>query len=148
MLFHIFVDAWCQVERVLKPGGALVVYGYGLCSLDEPAAQETLNRVSLEDRMWLPMGGKSKTVTYMHNLLGKRRTRRTGETGRGHRRQIHYCWFKTNSLTLLTKVVPYDFLDMYALLAVIRFCLYCKVFSLEKAVRHFDWWLGFNILLC
>lgn len=34
-----------EVERVLKPGGAFVVYGYGLTSLDEPKAEETLSYV-------------------------------------------------------------------------------------------------------
>ncbi|KAK7087751.1 putative methyltransferase DDB_G0268948 [Littorina saxatilis] len=34
---------YAEVERVLKPGGAFVVFGYGLSTLDEPKAQETLN---------------------------------------------------------------------------------------------------------
>ena len=36
-----------EVDRVLKPGGALVVYGYGQPRLDEPAAEETMNYVRM-----------------------------------------------------------------------------------------------------
>ena len=36
-----------EVERVLKPGGAFVVFGYGLTTLDEPEAEETLRYVRM-----------------------------------------------------------------------------------------------------
>jgi ubiquinone/menaquinone biosynthesis C-methylase UbiE len=35
-----------NVTRILKPGGAFIVFGYGLVSLDNPKAQETLTYVS------------------------------------------------------------------------------------------------------
>ena len=34
-----------EVERVLKPGGSFVVYGYGLVALDHPDAMAALTHV-------------------------------------------------------------------------------------------------------
>ena len=51
-----------EVERVLKPGGAFVVYGYGLTSVDEPKAEETLRyvRTVLHNKA---LGGGGHTLT-------------------------------------------------------------------------------------
>ncbi|XP_046368407.2 putative methyltransferase DDB_G0268948 isoform X1 [Haliotis rufescens] len=33
-----------EVEKVLRPGGAMVVYGYGNCTIDNPRAQEIISK--------------------------------------------------------------------------------------------------------
>lgn len=38
---------YAEVSRILTPGGALVVYGYGTCSIDAPEAQSHFWKVSL-----------------------------------------------------------------------------------------------------
>ena len=41
---------YTEVKRVLKPGGSLVAYGYGKCTVDNLQAQEILSKVRVINR--------------------------------------------------------------------------------------------------